>query len=78
MALYDAEYTTITKYQNFSFYQLPGEPKSHCWQRLINSGYNYDPQSFKASSLKSPALSFIHALLSGMVTGTGESIGVLG
>lgn len=78
MGLYDKDFTATNEYQNLRSFQPLGDPRIHSWRRISNGGGFYKPQISKVSFLKSLALRFVHALLSGTISRKGDSTGVIG
>lgn len=76
LGLYDAEVTQTPAYDALFISRLTRESQEDAWKKLsINPAY--DPHWSKATILQSPALRYIHFILSHTLIGSGDSIGIV-
>lgn len=74
--LYDAEFTRTPAYDSLLISKPIGESQEDTWRRL-NTDPAYGLCQSKASTLHSPALRYIHCMVSHTLIGQGESARVV-
>jgi len=76
LGLYNADFTRTPEYDALLTSRPPGESMVAAWRR-IGKTKEYDPRQTKATSLVSPAVRYMHYMLSHTITGRGDSTGVV-